>query len=91
LQLLIYKTIQFFIPGNSFLHLFNSCNFSLLFLLFLIKRIAKILLPVLSCSFAFYRWFFQKLNSGRRVSVNNRSGTRILAALKDAGFKKITD
>ncbi|MBW6537433.1 MAG: hypothetical protein K0B11_20665 [Mariniphaga sp.] len=29
-------------------------------------------------------------NSTRRVSVNYRPGARILSALKDAGFKKVT-
>ena len=61
LHLLVYKTIQFFIPANSFLFRFNSCNFSLLSALTLIKGAARILFPVLSCGFISYRWFLLRV------------------------------
>jgi len=46
-----------FIPENPFLYIFNSCKYLLFSVLSLIKGTTQILLPVLSCSFLFYRWF----------------------------------
>jgi hypothetical protein len=75
LHLLIHKTIQLFIPANSFLFRFNFWKCLLLSELSLIKGTAKILFPVLSRSFIFYRWFLLQvctlllLSPGTKLSL----------------------